>query len=138
MSLVRRRLWAALGGVLAGIAGVLLTDAPLGAQQRDIPSPRVQPLAPRYRLTAERAQAFSDASVRQIEYLPGEALVRFRWYVSSAGRQRALNALTGQPRLGDLEWHGPIAIVRDGDSVLVVDRYGASVPGSRWMKSKMP
>jgi serine protease len=108
-----RRLWAAFGGLLAGVAGVMLTGAPLGAQQRDNPSPRVQPLAPQYRLTTNKVQALADAAVRQLDYLPGEALVRFRAYISPAGRQRALNALTGQPRLGDLEWHGPIAVVRD-------------------------
>jgi serine protease len=54
-----------------------------------------------------------DAAVRGLDYLPGEVVVRFRSFVSPAGRQRALSTLRGQPRLGELEWHGPVAVVRD-------------------------
>ena len=125
MSIARRRLRAGIAALLAGLAGVILTDtslvgaAPQGglrgqaAPPRDVASPRVEALAPRSRLTAAKAQAFVDAAVRKLDYLPGEAVVRFRSFVSPAGRQRALASLRGQPRLSDLEWHGPVAVVRD-------------------------
>ena len=110
--------------LLAGLAGAILTDIPVAATgqrgiggqaapPRDIASPRVEALASRQRLTANKAQAFVDAAVRKLDYLPGEVVVRFRSFVSPAGRQRALASLRGQPRLADLEWHGPVAVVRD-------------------------
>jgi serine protease len=113
-----------MAGLAAGLACAILTAAPVaraaeqsGGQARTAPrdaaAPRVQPLAPRYRLSAAKAQAFVDAAVRGLDYLPGEVVVRFRSFVSPAGRQRALSTLRGQPRLGELEWHGPVAVVRD-------------------------
>jgi subtilisin family serine protease len=121
---VRRRPWAGIAVLLAGLAGGILADTPVAATQqrgagapsappRDAGSPRVEALQPRYRLTANKAEAFVDAAVRKLDYLPGEAVVRFRSFVSPAGRQRALASLRGQPRLSDLEWHGPVAVVRD-------------------------
>ncbi len=123
MFIVRRRLWAGTAVLSAGLAGAALADAPVTASQqgrprqaappRDVASPQVEALAPQYRLTASKAQAFVDAAVRKLDYLPGEVVVRFRSYVPPAGRQRALASLRGQPRLSDLEWHGPVAVVRD-------------------------
>jgi subtilisin family serine protease len=124
MPIARRRLLAGTAVLLAGLAGTILTDIPVGATgqrgpsgqgapPRDIASPRVETLAPRYRLSAARAEAFVDAAVRKLDYLPGEVVVRFRSFVSPAGRQRALASLRGQPRLADVEWHGPVAVVRD-------------------------
>jgi serine protease len=111
--------------LLAGLAGAIVAERPLSgasaqrrfapqtAPPRDIASPRIQTLAPRYRLTADRAEAFVDAAVRKLDYLPGEVVVRFRPFVSPAGRQRALATLRGQPQLSDVEWRGPVAVVRD-------------------------
>jgi serine protease len=125
MSIARRRLWAGTALLLAGLAGAIFTDTPVSgateqrgpggtaAPPRDIASPRVQSLAPRSRLSTAKAEAFVDAAVRKLDYLPGEVVVRFRSFVSPAGRQRALASLRGQPRLGDVEWHGPVAVVRD-------------------------
>lgn len=125
MSIARRRLRAGTALLLAGLAGAICTDTRVsGATQqrgpggqtappRDVASPRVQALAPRYRLSPARAEAFVDAAVRKLDYLPGEVVVRFKSFVSSAGRQRALASLRGQPGLADLEWHGPVAVVRD-------------------------
>jgi len=118
----------------ASVAGFLAAGAVLamswrdpvvwGAeQQRFRPNPQVTPprdvaprptqIRPTVRLTAERAERFVDAAVRQLDYVPGEVVVRFRSLTTPAARQRALTALRGQPDLGDLEWHGPVAVVRD-------------------------
>jgi hypothetical protein len=112
MRSARRRLWAGTAVLLAGLAGMTVT-AGQSAPPRDIASPRIQALAPRARLTAARAEAFVDAAVRKLDYLPGEVVVRFKSFVSPAGRQRALASLRGQPRLGEVEWRGPVAVVRD-------------------------
>ena len=77
--------------------------------------PRNQPAqsAPPFRLTLDRAVRLVDASNRGLDYVPGEVIVRFRSLTTPAARQRALGALRGQPELRELEWHGPVAIVRD-------------------------
>ncbi len=115
-----RRFQAGIGVLLAA-AALVADTAVSGAQQRsgqitaprDIASPRAQVLSPRFRLSSERAEALVDASTRGLNYMPGEVLVRFKSLVSPAGRQRALLALRGQPALKDLDWHGPVAVVRD-------------------------
>ncbi len=86
-----------------------------GAPPRDVAVPRrpAAPVAPKLRLTAERAQAFVDAAMRRLDYLPGEVIVKFRPFVSASRQQRALNALRGRPDVRDLEWHGSIAVARD-------------------------
>ena len=110
--------------LLAGLAGLILNHAPVAGAEpqrgvgqtgppRDSRSAPAQPLTPQYRLTTAKARALADAAVRGLNYVPGEAIVRFRSFVSPAGRQRALNTLRAQPRLNDLEWHGSVAIVRD-------------------------
>jgi serine protease len=110
--------------ILAWAAVTILADAPVSGQQRarpgsqlpqprDIAVPRIEPQAPRFRLTAERAEALVDAATRQLNYVPGEVVVRFKPFVPATGRQRALQALGGRPQLRDLEWHGPVAVVRD-------------------------
>jgi serine protease len=55
-------------------------------------------------LTPERAAAFAEARLRQLDYLPGDVLVKFRAGISVARQQRALSTLRSRPVVGDLEW----------------------------------
>ncbi len=114
-----------VAGFLAAGAAVAVLHGPvwgaepqsrLGRQvvPRDpVGRPQATTTPPRVRLTAERAAQFVDAAERQLDYLPGEVLVRFRTLTTPAGRQRALTALQGRPNIGSLEWHGSFALVRD-------------------------
>jgi serine protease len=91
--------------VFLSLAVVLIT-ASLGAQA---PAP-----ATMQTMSAQRAQAFSDAASRQLEYLPGEVIVKFRTGVDTERQSRALGAVRGRPAVRDMEWVGPsVAIVRD-------------------------
>ncbi len=111
------------GAALAVLVGVPVRGAeqsrarPAGQttppRDRAVPRTPSDPVEQQPTLTAERAEAFVDAARRGLDYLPGEVLVRFKPFVSSAARQRALDVLGGRPRLGDVEWHGPVALVRD-------------------------
>jgi serine protease len=65
------------------------------------------------RLTPDRALAFITAADRDLPYLPGEVLVKFKRGVSRTGQQRALQALRSQPGIGELRWVRDIAILRD-------------------------
>jgi serine protease len=53
------------------------------------------------------------ASDRQLDYVPGEVLVKFRGGVGVAGQQRALSALRSRPLSSDLRWVGDTAVVTD-------------------------
>ena len=126
--MIRTRLRASLAalaaaGAVVAVAGperpVLGAEPQRIGQGRQAAPPRdAVPRTPqtpstRLVLSGERAQRFADAAVRQLDYLPGEVVVRFRAFTGAAGQQRALNVLRGQPDVSDLEWHGPVAIVRD-------------------------
>lgn len=64
-------------------------------------------------MSAERAEAFAEAAARDLDYLPGEVLIKFKDDVSALGQQRALMALRSRPDAGDLEWTGKVALLRD-------------------------
>jgi serine protease len=64
-------------------------------------------------LTADRARRIAMARSRRLDYVPGEAIVKFRAGTTTAERQRALSALGGRPALADLKWIGDAAVVRD-------------------------
>jgi subtilisin family serine protease len=59
------------------------------------------------------AQAFADAGVNHLDYLPGQVLVKFKDGVELQGEQRALDALRGRPTADRLEWIGDVALLRD-------------------------
>jgi serine protease len=126
------RLRASLAACLAAGAIVAMSwpetvvwGAPLSEAQRQrqggqvtpprdaVPRGQAAPASPRFRVSLDRAARLVDASNRGLDYVPGEVIVRFRSLTTPAARQRALGALRGQPELGGLEWHGPVAIVRD-------------------------
>jgi serine protease len=64
-------------------------------------------------LTADRARRFAIARSRRLNYVPGEAIVKFRAGTSAADQQRVLSTLVGRPALADLKWIGDAAVVRD-------------------------
>ncbi|MEZ5317818.1 MAG: S8 family serine peptidase [Vicinamibacterales bacterium] len=77
---------------------------------------RTDPAAPAVlgrQLTTARAQAFIEADARGLDYVPGEVLVRFKPGMTPADQQRALLALRSRPSVGDLDWHGEVAVLRD-------------------------
>lgn len=75
--------------------------------------PRV-PVADRAGLSPDQAEAFVDAAVRGLDYLPGEVLVKFRPGMQPAAQTRALAALRSRPTADALRWSpGGIARLRD-------------------------
>jgi serine protease len=65
-------------------------------------------------LTPERALAFVQAADRNLGYLPGEVLVKFKAGATTTGQQRALMALRSRPPVSDLQWiSGDTALHRD-------------------------
>lgn len=79
-------------------------------------SPVVALTAPplQYRpMSAARAEGFVQAADRKLGYLPGEVLVKFRSGVTTAGQQRALQAVRSQPLVGDLRWIDQVAVLHD-------------------------
>lgn len=92
---------AATAGLLA--AGV---QAQQGRSRSDQTIGRAMPRdgqarqSPRFRLTSERARAFARAAREGLDYLPGEAVVRFKPEVSEGGQLRALSAVAGVTAAG--------------------------------------
>src|SRR5678815_3961235 len=60
-----------------------------------------------------RVQAIIDARERGVDYAPGEVLVKFHDGMSPVAQQRALSTLASKPKVSSLEWHGPVALLRD-------------------------
>ncbi len=90
-----------------------------------VPRGRAASTGPQFRPSLDRMARLVDASNRGLDYVPGEVLVRFRSLTTPAARQRALRALRGQPNLGDVEWQGQFAIVRDAtqpDAYVLADQ----------------
>jgi subtilisin family serine protease len=102
-------------GLMLGLG--MVVALPLAAQRSAVrPEGRAIPrhATAATALTPERAAAFTEARMRQLRYLPGEVLVKFKSGVSVARQQRALSALRGQPAVDDLQWMaGGVARVRD-------------------------
>lgn len=105
--------------VLGAVALVSWPDAPaatVAAQQRQglgsvvprDPQPRTV-----WRRSPARAQALRDARQRNLDYIPGEVIVKFKDGMTSVFRQRALSTLRSRPQVSDLEWHGDVALLND-------------------------
>jgi len=92
---------------VAGLVLVVVLTRSLGAQT-EVWTPEHRML-----LTPSRAMAMVTAFDRQLPYVPGEVLVRFRAGVSTAGQQRALQALRSRPEASDLRWVGDVAVLTD-------------------------
>ena len=83
-----------------------VTDRP-SAQQTTGSSP--------FRLitSPQRALQLVQAADRNLPYIPGEVLVRFKPGVTIAGQRRALSALRSRPDTSALRWIGTSALLRD-------------------------
>jgi serine protease len=87
-------------------AAVAAAFVPLTARSPQLRTYPVLPLA--------RAMQFTEAAERQLDYLPGEVLVKFRDGVGAGGQARAVDAVRGRPLGdGDFRWAGDVAVVRD-------------------------
>ncbi len=92
-----------------------------GAQEAEQPTPQtradmgqaVRPLSAssgQLRLTADRAVRFARATAEDLEYVPGEVLVKFRSGASPAAQAAAVDGLARRDSAG-LRWIGDVALV---------------------------
>jgi serine protease len=92
-------------GIATLIAGaVVVLRPPLAGQ------PAPQPMEV---MSADRAAAFIDAAAQDLDYLPGEVVVKFKPGVTPDRQQRALDAVRSRPSVDTLEWAGEVAILHD-------------------------
>ena len=101
-----------LAGVCA-LAGLLsLHGARVSAQQ---------PPAPQFLVTPAQLAAFELAAARDLKYLPGEVIVKFRQGVSVGQQTRALSSLRSRPLPDRLQWIGErlarLSVPEDPDSI---------------------
>lgn len=92
------------------VAGALAVGLSIGLVHAQAPAPTSSyPLV----LTPDRVMALVRAADRGLPYVPGEVLVKFKDGVSRAGQQQALRAVRSQPSVGELQWKGRVALLRD-------------------------
>jgi len=96
--------------MLLACAAVTLMAGPRVRGQQPVSTLGLDPVPT---MTAERAAAFVDAATGQLDYLPGEVVVKFKDGVTVAQEQRVLDVSRGRPSVDGLEWAGPVAVVRD-------------------------
>ena len=108
-STVRRALSVATLSV--AVAWPLLSDTHAARAQEAVTPPPAPAVTSR--MSPARLAAIMDASNRQLDYLPGEVLVRFRDGVTVESVQRSLSGVRSQPSLSALRWSGNIAVVHD-------------------------
>lgn len=98
------------GGAALGAAAVAaaLTGQTVGAQPAAIDPPS-------FRFSAERMAAFAEAFRDDLDYVPGEALVKFRPGTSPGGQLSALAVLRGDVPASDQRWIGDLLLVRATD-----------------------
>ena len=63
--------------------------------------------------SAARVAALIEAAARNLDYAPGEVLIKFRDGVGQGGQQRALMALRSRPDAGQMKWIGNVAWLHD-------------------------
>jgi serine protease len=99
-------LWAAVAKVaLAVIFVAAALTPPLTAQ-----APILNPFPV---MSPERVLQSREARDLGLNFVPGEAIVRFRDGVTADGHQRALQAVSGRAAARGLQWIGEHALVRD-------------------------
>ncbi len=93
-------------GALAGLALLVwLVLVPVSAQQTPVPQqPPPPPPRGAFITTPEQRQALELAAVRDLSYIPGEVIVKFREGVTVVGQARALDALRSRPLPERLQW----------------------------------
>jgi serine protease len=89
-----------LGLIVVGLRSISVTHA-----QSDQPIPINIPLS--------RALAFVKAADENLDYVPGEVLVKFKTGVTIDGQDRALQALRSRPVTDQLRWIGDAALFTD-------------------------
>ena len=87
------------------------TFATVGAVQAQDDAPWTSPHP--LKLSGARALAMVAAADRDLPYVPGEVLVRFKPGMTRTAQQRALRAVRSQPQVDDLRWIHDIAVLRD-------------------------
>jgi serine protease len=98
--------WA--GGVV-GAAAMLIVGWGVGAQ--DAPLAEVERIE--LGISAARASALEVAHRRDLGYVPGEVLVKFKPGVTIEGQSRALFGIRSRPEPSALRWAGAVAIWTD-------------------------
>jgi len=102
--------------LLAGVcslAGFLsLRGAPVSAQQAPVPE---------FLITPAQLAAYQMAAARNLDYLPGEVIVKFREGVSVGQQTRALSALRSRPLPDRMQWIAErtarLSVPEDPDSI---------------------
>ncbi len=100
MSYTPRRVLTLTGLALA----VWLLLVPVSAQLLPPQTPQPPPPPPVFLTTAEQRQAIELAAVRNLDYIPGEVVVKFRVGTTVIGQARALDALRSRPLPERLQW----------------------------------
>lgn len=80
-----------------------------------------QPAPPQFLLTPARLAAFQMAAARDLNYLPGEVIVKFRAGVSVSQQTRALSSLRSRPLPDRMHWIADrtarLSVPEDPDSI---------------------
>jgi serine protease len=98
-------------GVVAGLAMLTGLGEPERVRAQQAPPLTVSPA--QLSVGYERVQAFAEAARLDLDYVPGEVVVKFRTGVTLAGQARALRGLRSQPPVSSLRWVGGAAVLRD-------------------------
>ena len=79
------------------------------------------------RITPARLDAYVQAQLRNLDYLPGQVVVKFKPGLQPAAWQRALDVMSNPVRVSDIEWHGEVAVIYDDttDPLVLVQQLAA-------------
>lgn len=94
---------------------VWLLLVPVSAQFLPPQTPQPPPPPPVFLTTPDQRQAIELAAVRNLDYIPGEVVVKFRLGTTVVGQARALDVLRSRPLPERLQW------IADRTAVLRVD-----------------
>src|SRR2546423_11234152 len=97
--------------IAVGVALVLLSASSYISGQQ--PADQTVAGSPVAVMSGADAEAFAEAAANQLDYLPGEVVVKFKDGVERDAQQRALDVLRSRPAVDRLEWTGDVAILRD-------------------------
>src|SRR5688500_16210323 len=86
------------------VAGVCTLAGFLSLQGARVSAQQVP--APQFLVTPAQLAAYQLAAARNLNYLPGEVLVKFREGVTVGQQTRALSSLRGRPLPDRMQWIG--------------------------------
>ncbi len=105
-----------VAGVCALAGLLILHGASVSAQQTPTPPP-----PPQFLTSAVQLAAFEQAAAGDLDYLPGEVIVKFRPGVSVTQQARALSAVRSRPSPDRLQWIADrtarLVVPEDPDSI---------------------